>query len=311
MIKALKWLSILLLIAAIVIGLYYRSDSAERIDALKTGGTLITTDAGVIEYELVGSGEGDVLLFFHGTPGGYDQGIGAIPGAQVLTLSRPGYLGTPLATGATPTAQANAANALLDALDIGKVTVMGASGGGPAAYTFARQFPERTVGLIAMEAISQSVPADELGLPGSDLAFWLMIQSLVLTQDDAGVVEQIARNPSDRARLAEQPERQREVAGMIWSMWPPSMRKEGFDNDFTQFQNLNLELSSIQVPTLIIHGTKDQSVPYSHAEYAASQIPGATLHTIEGAGHMMPFAHEEEVTGAVNDFLEKIAAPTP
>ena len=186
----------------IVVGMYYISDSKQRIEALQANGTLVETSVGLVEYNAVGGSSDNVLLFFHGTPGGYEQSIGAVEGAQVITLSRPGYLGTPLSTGATPAEQARAAAALLDVLEIEEVAVMGASGGGPAAYSFAAHYPERTIGLVAMEAISHSIGDDELGLPTSDFAFWLMIQSLVLTQDDAGVVAQIAQNESDRAKLA-------------------------------------------------------------------------------------------------------------
>ncbi len=287
----------------IAVGIYYFIDSSDRIDSLRTGGSLIETDVGLVEYRLTGSGSGGVLLFFHGTPGGYDQGIGASAANRVLTLSRPGYLGTPLAAGATPSAQAEVAAALLDALEIDKVAVMGASGGGPAAYSFAAAYPQRTVGLVAMEAISHSMPENELGLPESDLLAWLMIQSLVSTQDDAGVVAQIAQNESDRELLAQQPAQQAQVAGMIWSIWPPSLRKTGYDNDFAQFQDLNLPLESIRVPTLVVHGTQDRAVPFVHAEYAVDRVPGAKLHAIEGAGHMMPFAHEVEVNGVVTAFF--------
>ena len=304
--RVLLGLGIVLLALIVGIGIYYVSDSNQRINALQSGGTIVETSAGAVEYKLEGSSDGFTLLFFHGTPGGYDQGIEAEAGLQTLTISRPGYLGTPLSTGATPAEQASAALALLDTLEIGKVGVMGASGGGPVAYTFAATYPERTIGLAAMEAISHSVPAAELGIPSSDVAFWLMIQSLVLSQDDEGVVKQIAQNESDRARLAEQPETQAEVAGMIWSMWPPSMRKPGFDNDMSQFESLDLPLESIQVPTLIVHGTKDQSVPYEHAEYAAARIKGSKLHAVEGAGHMMPFAHEDEVNSAVTGFFANL-----
>jgi len=294
-----------LLLVSLAIGVYYYIDSGKRVDALRSGGTSITTSAGVTEYQLVGNGDGDVLLFFHGTPGGYDQGIAATTTNRVLTISRPGYLGTPLSTGETPAQQAAAARALLDALDIQQVAVMGVSGGGPAAYTFAATYPGRTVGLVAMEAISHAIPQNaELGLPGSDLIFWLMLQSLHLTQDNSGVVKQMAQNTSDRERLKQQPQLEAQVAEMIWSMWPPSMRKTGFDNDFAQFESIELPLESIQVPTLIVHGTLDQAVPFEHAEYAASRIPGAKLHAIKDAGHMMPFAHESEVTAVVNEFFE-------
>jgi len=287
----------------VAIGAYYVTDSGQRIEALRIGGTTIETRVGPVEYELVGKGDGDVLLFFHGTPGGYDQGVETDAENRVLTLSRPGYLGTPLSSGSTPREQAEAAAALLDALEIQRVGVMGASGGGPAAYSFAAAYPERTVGLVAMEAISYSVPSEATGLPDSDLAFWLMIQSLVWSQDDAGVVAQIAQNESDRALLGQQPEKQTQVAGMIWSMWPPSLRKIGMDNDFVQFEKLALPLEAIRVPTLIVHGTKDQAVPFEHAEYAVARVPGARLHAIEGAGHMMPFAREEEINAVVTDFL--------
>jgi len=304
--RILLGLGVVLVVLIVGVGIYYVSDSNERIDRLRNGGAVVETSAGPIEYKLEGSGSDFTLLFFHGTPGGYDQGLDAEAGLQTLTISRPGYLGTPLSTGATPAEQASAALALLDTLEIDKVGVMGASGGGPAAYTFAAAYPERTIGLAAMEAISHSVPGAELGIPSSDLAFWLMIQSLVLSQDDEGVVKQIAQNESDRAKLAEQPETQAEVAGMIWSMWPPSMRKPGFDNDMTQFQDLDLPLESIRVPTLIVHGTKDQSVPFIHAEYAAARIEGARLHAIEDAGHMMPFAYEAEVNNAVTEFFASL-----
>ena len=46
------------------------------------------------EYQLVGD-SGPVLLFLHGTPGGYDQGT-SVPEVRVLTPSRPGYLRTPI-----------------------------------------------------------------------------------------------------------------------------------------------------------------------------------------------------------------------
>lgn len=304
--RVLLALGVVLVVLTVGIGIYYVSDSSQRIDALRSGGTIVETSAGTVEYKLEGSSDDFTLLFFHGTPGGYDQGTDAEAGMQVLTLSRPGYLGTPLATGATPAEQASAAVALLDALEIGKVGVMGASGGGPAAYRFAATYPERTLGLVAMEAISHSVPFKDFDVPSSDLAFWLMIKSLVVSQDDEGIVTQIAQNESDRARLAEQPRIQAQVAEMIWSMWPPSMRNVGFDNDMRQFDGLNLPLESIHVPTLIVHGTKDQSVPYDHAEYAAARIKGARLHAIDGAGHMMPFAHEAEVNQTVTDFFASL-----
>ncbi len=44
-------------------------------------------------------------------------------------------------------------------------------------------------------------------------------------------------------------------------------------------------LSSITVPTLVIHGTADPLFPLAHGQVLAEEIPGATLQPVEGAGH--------------------------
>jgi len=44
-------------------------------------------------------------------------------------------------------------------------------------------------------------------------------------------------------------------------------------------------LSSIAVPTLVIHGTADPMFPVAHGEALAEIIPIARLLTLDGAGH--------------------------
>ena len=98
------------------------------------------------------------MLSVHGT-GGYDQRMG-LEGFRVLAPSRPGYLRTPISAGRTPREQADAYVALLDALSIDQVVVMGLSGGGPSSMAFAAAYPDRALALIALEAVSNSLPDD-------------------------------------------------------------------------------------------------------------------------------------------------------
>jgi pimeloyl-ACP methyl ester carboxylesterase len=44
-------------------------------------------------------------------------------------------------------------------------------------------------------------------------------------------------------------------------------------------------LSSVKVPTLVIHGTADPMFPLEHGEALAEEIPDATLVRLEDAGH--------------------------
>jgi len=47
-------------------------------------------------------------------------------------------------------------------------------------------------------------------------------------------------------------------------------------------------LGKLTTPTLVIHGSDDPVFPHGHAVALAEEIPGATLLTLEGAGHELP-----------------------
>ena len=64
------------------------------------------------------------------------------------------------------------------------------------------------------------------------------------------------------------------------------------------------DMGRIPVPTLIIHGDADQTVPIEPtAKAAAAAIPGARLVVYEGAPHAVPFTHAERLTRDLLAFL--------
>lgn len=279
---------------------------AERIDSLRTRSEIVDTRVGEIEYLLEGE-EGPVLLFVHGTPGGFDQAPGDYEGFRILAPSRPGYLSTPIDAGRSPAEQAEAYLALLDALEFQEVIVMGVSGGGPSAIAFAASHPDRVRALVAMEAVSQSMELLEApGFLTSDFLFWLAFNAVEAGPGFEGILANIVPNPENLKLILDDPETLEKVKAVLWSGWPPSLRRDGFDNDNIQFANLVLPLADVSVPTLIIHGTADINVPFSHAELLAEQIRDARLHVITDADHMMPFTHGEEVRSVLGDFLAQI-----
>ena len=58
-------------------------------------------------------------------------------------------------------------------------------------------------------------------------------------------------------------------------------------------------LSSIEAPTLVIHGTADPMFPLAHGRALAEEIPGASLLTLDGAGHGVERADWEPVVRAI------------
>ena len=73
-------------------------EKAEKAELLTNQSRIASTPLGDIEFST--AGEGIPMLMFHGTPGGYDQMLGiAYEGVMTISVSRPGYLRTPLASG--------------------------------------------------------------------------------------------------------------------------------------------------------------------------------------------------------------------
>ena len=305
LLKVLLSIGGLLVVTAISIAVSYQSWRSQHYDALAFGGEFIETEAGTIQYLLNGT-EGPNLLFLHGTPGGYDQALGDSPDYISLTPSRPGYLGTPLNVGRTPAEQAESYIALMDKLNIESAIVVGASGGGPSAISFAAMFPERTRALIAIEAVSKSEEIQELpAFLSSDFPVWLVFSVIDLLPDET-VMEMMIPDPTNRQLALEDPEKIAVIRALSWSLWPPSLRDSGMSNDLMQYSNLSLPIDKISAPTLIIHGTADTNVNFSHGELLATTIPNAKFHVIEGGDHMMPFTHEEEVQEVIAEFLESV-----
>ncbi|HYW49571.1 MAG TPA: alpha/beta hydrolase [Gemmatimonadaceae bacterium] len=65
------------------------------------------------------------------------------------------------------------------------------------------------------------------------------------------------------------------------------------------------DLKKITIPTLVLHGTADQIVPFDGSgKRTAEMIPGSTLVTIEGGAHGLPVTHPDELTKAMVDFAK-------
>ena len=85
---------------------------------------------------------------------------GLFPGRRIIAPSRFGYLGSDIPPGATPADQADAFIALLDALAIAQIDVVGVSAGTTSVLQLALRHPERVKHLVVLSG----------NLPGSPTA---------------------------------------------------------------------------------------------------------------------------------------------
>lgn len=240
----------------------------------------LATAAGVVEYRE--SGSGTPLLVLHGTPGGSDQGVAAAAvlgvSARVIAPSRPGYLGTPLSTGRTPTQQAAAMVALLDALAVDSAFVLGVSGGGMAAAALAAQHPTRVRGLVLWSAVTAPMR----------IPVWPLLHGpLTWRATSDALLRRLRRSPRLLIGRAAADEHVANAALEIaQTVFPIEGRRDGLANDADQARQFDSGiLTDVAVPALVVHGTRDRNVPYRQAAHAVRSMPHARLVTVPGASH--------------------------
>ena len=66
--------------------------------------------------------------------------------------------------------------------------------------------------------------------------------------------------------------------------------------------------TSLDVPTLLIHGGKTRQESMAVTQVLAGLLPGARVAAVEGAGHMSPLTHRDAVNRLVLDHIVECAA---
>ncbi len=186
---------------------------------------------------------------------------------------------------------------LLEALEIDRAHVAGASMGGMIAQTIAIEHPGRVLSLASIMSNTGARLSGQpqlatyrvlLGRPPQDrdafidhvLKVYRVIGSPGFDRDEEDL-RRIAALSYDRGRNPAGSGRQ--LAAIIAS------------------GNRAKRLPSITAPTVVIHGTKDRLVNPSGGRATAKAIPGARLVEIEGMGHDLP-------RGAWPQMIEAITA---
>ncbi|MGI5861072.1 MAG: alpha/beta fold hydrolase [Myxococcales bacterium] len=274
---------------------------------------VVVTPRGRVEY--AEHGEGPAVLSLHGIMGGHDQSqllarAVAKSGFRFISVSRPGYLGTPLKSGRTPEEQADLLAALLDVLQIDRAAVAAVSGGGPAAVQFALRHPDRCWALVMTSACSArlSVP-----LP---FAWYILRLSARVPFLVTKMREQGAKDPEAPARrsipdpeLRERTLRDPEAGPLLLALQASTMdrlrlRIAGAENDVRQTRrDLVWPLERIAAPALAIHGTSDEVVPFEQSKALVARAPAAELLAIEGGRHASLFTHLAKIRSRVSGFL--------
>ena len=280
------------------------------IAELQAGSQRAETARGSVEYAR--EGQGPVVLFLHGSLGGYDQGmiyLRALLQGQpytLLALSRPGYGRTPLEVGRTYPEAADAVAALLDKLGIDKVAVMGTSGGGATVLQVALRHPQRCWAMVLISCATREKgykPNFLERMMMTGLTFWLM------SFFPKSARKQALKNYEPQSQALKDPQKVEIADALMKSLSPTRVRVPGTMNEAEEYARLGVyPVERINVPTLVIHGKRDPAVPFGDGEFVAKKVPGAAHYWLEHGGHAPILADEsEEVKSCLIAFLKKNA----
>lgn len=87
-----------------------------------------------------------------------------------------------------------------------------------------------------------------------------------------------------------------------------STRASTFLADFAACDGFDVRgrLGAIRVPTLVVAGDDDRLTPLAYGEFLASNIPGAVLKIIRGAGHVAMLEKPREVNAVIRSFVQSL-----
>ena len=263
---------------------------------------LVQTDDGrTLAVEDAGDPDGRPVMVHVGTPNsrhlyGRTVADAAARGLRLISYDRPGYGESTPQPGRTMAGAAADARAICAALGIGRLAMWGLSGGGPPLLACAALLPDL---VAAAASLASPAPYDAAGLdwfagmgPGAvkDVALMFADEAASRAEYAQEREKMLATSPGDLAQemrsaspgvdpgflLDEAICMQQAYASGIEGCW---------DDCFAQVIPWGLELARISVPVLLMHGRRDEAVPFSHGQWLAAHIPGVDARLFDDEGH--------------------------
>lgn len=289
-----------------------QQDQIAKGEAAMNGTAIARTKNGKVEYIL--RGKGPTVLIVHGGHGScrsdFKQQTLIDHGFSVLIPTRPGYGGTPIASGKTAGATADLFAALLPTLNVKNVRVIGISAGGPTALEFAKRYRGITEKLVLEAAVVKPwfhpLTYKYYGCkivfhPKRQRRFWDRLNEKLIADETKTLLENLkffTKLPPKEMLKRMSPD---DIQTLKTSLVKGNDSGIGFTFDV---EHRARKIENISCPTMIIHSKNDGSVHFSHAEYAHKKIKQSALFIAPTDSHFLYIGPgSQEVLNKRLDFL--------
>jgi pimeloyl-ACP methyl ester carboxylesterase len=188
--------------------------------------------------------------------------------------------------------------AVMDAVPCRKrAAVFGISEGGPMSMLFAATYPDRVSSLVLFGTYARMVNSDEegwdLGIPSEALDKW------------GEIVRRDWGEPIGASLWAPSAKGDSEFEAWWGRLLRQGTSPAGAVALLDLYREIDVRgiLSSIDVPTLVLHRPDDRIVSIAQGEYLAEQIPGARLVELPGVDHLAWVGDQDALLDEVEEFL--------
>jgi pimeloyl-ACP methyl ester carboxylesterase len=177
---------------------------------------------------------------------------------------------------------------LLDALNIPRAHIVGASMGGMIAQELAARYPDKALSLTSIMSttgnpgLAKSTPEAAARLttrPPAEAGIEAAVEFALETARIVGSPGYPFNDDEMRARLRADAER---------AVYPLGVARQYAS--VLASGDRRASVATIKCPTVVLHGADDPLVPVDGGEDTAKVIPGAELRIIPGMGHDLPIA---------------------
>lgn len=203
----------------------------------------------------------------------------------------------------SPEAQASLTVALMDQMGVDKAILVGNSTGGTIALLTALRYPQRVQALVLVGAMVYS------GYPVSQAPNWLRTHfprkagALLIRLMIGRLYNTIIR------KFWNNPER---VTPDILAGYRKALQMENWDRAMwelilsTHYLELEVQISTIKVPSLVLTGDNDRTVPTKQSIRLSYDLPNASLAVLPSCAHVPHEECPEAFLKAVQPFLDKL-----
>ena len=300
------------------------------IDRPKLEGNIAVGGDRQIGFAEFGAPQGRTIFWLHGTPGARRQipiearAYAEAADIRLIGIDRPG-IGS-----STPHQYENVLEfaedlrTIADVLGIGKMAVVGLSGGGPYTLACAAAMPERVVAAGVVGGVAPTVGADSIGgglmgnlgtrvapiLAVAKVPIGMVATTLIrLIRPFGGPAADLyglVSPPADRALLARP-----EIKAMFLDDLLNGSRRQmaaPFYDVIAFARDWGFRLDEVKVHVRWWHGDADHIVPYAHGQHVVSRLPDAELFPMPGESHLGGLGRAEEILRSMLEVWDSAGA---